>query len=85
MNWTVELTTDQVISFVQQMPPEDKRIVLLAIAKQAGTNRAARMDYAEAQLRRLSASRELDWDAMTEAERERFVDNLIHEDRACGR
>ena len=35
MNLTVELTTDQIIDFVQQMPPEEKRIVLLALAEQA--------------------------------------------------
>lgn len=83
MNLTVELTTDQVIDFVQQIPPEEKREVLLALAEQAETSRAERMEYAEAQFRKLCASRGLDWDAMTEAERENFVDDLIHEDRGC--
>ena len=83
MNLTLELTTDQVISLIQQIPPEEKRSVLLALAEQAETNRAARMDYAEEQFRKLCASRELDWDTMTEAERENFVDDLIHEDREC--
>ena len=46
-------------------------------------DRAARMAYAEAQLRQLCTSRGLDWDAMTEVEREDFVDDLIHEDREC--
>ena len=52
----------------------------------AGTElpkRTALMDYAELQLRRLCASRELNWDAMTEDEREAFVDTLIHDDRKC--
>ena len=65
------------------MPPEEKRAVLLALAEQIETNQAARMDYAEAQFRKLCASRELNWDAMTEAARENFVDDLIHEDREC--
>ncbi|MXZ11538.1 MAG: hypothetical protein F4Y79_19110 [Gemmatimonadetes bacterium] len=51
--------------------------------EQAEVNRTARMDYAEAQFRKLCASRGLDWDTMTEAERENFVDDLIHEDREC--
>ena len=80
---TVELTTDQVIDFVQQIPPEEKREVLLALAEQAETSRAERMAYAEAQFRKLCASRELNWDTMTEAERENFVDDLIYEDREC--
>ena len=78
MNLTVELTTDQVIGLVQQMPPKDKRAVLLALAEQAEVNRTARMGYAEAQFRKLCASRGLNWDTMTEAERENFVDDLIH-------
>ena len=44
-------------------------------------DRAARMDYAEVQFRQLCTSRGLDWDAMTETERENFVDDLIHKDR----
>jgi len=78
MNLTVEFTTDQIVGFIQKMPPEEKRAVLLALAEQAEANRAARLDYAEAQFRKLCASRGLDWDTMTEAERENFVDDLIH-------
>ena len=83
MNLTVELTTDQVIDFVQQIPPEEKRAVLLALAAQAEVNRTERMAYAEAQFQKLCASRGLNWDTMTEVERENFVDDLIHEDREC--
>ena len=83
MNLTVELTTDQVVGFVQQMPAEERRALLLAIAEQAAANREARMDRAEAQLRQLCTERGLDWDRMTETEREDFVDDLIHEDREC--
>ena len=81
MNLTLELTTDQVISLIQQIPPEEKRSVLLALAEQAEANQAARMDYAEAQFRKLCVSRGVNWDTMTEAERENFVDDLIHENR----
>ena len=83
MNLTVELTTDQIVGFVQQMPAEERRALLLAIAEQAAANREARIDYAEAQLQQLCTDRGLDWDAMTEVERENFVDDLIHEDREC--
>jgi hypothetical protein len=81
MNLTVELTTDQVVGFVQQMPAEERRALLLAIAEQAAANREARIDRAETQFRQLCADRGLDWDTMTEAERENFVDDLSHEDR----
>lgn len=47
--------------------------------------RAALMDYVEARFRELCASRNLDWDMMTDEERINFVDDLIHEDRECVR
>ena len=83
MNLTVELTTDQVVGFVQQMPAEERRALLLAIAEQAAANREARIDHAETRFRQLCTARGLDWDRMTETERENFVDDLIHEDREC--
>ena len=67
----------------QQIPTEERRALLLAIAEQAAANREAHIDHAEAQLRQLCTDRGLDWDAMTEAERENFVDDLLHEDREC--
>ena len=83
MNLTVELTTDQIVSFVQQMPPGERQALLLKIAEQAAANGEARMADAEAQFRRLCAERGLNWDTMTESERENFVDDVIHEDREC--
>jgi hypothetical protein len=83
MNLTVELTTDQVVGFVQQMPPEEKRAVLLAIAEKAEASRVERMNKAYTQFRQLCATRGLNWDTMTEMERENFVDDLMHEDREC--
>ena len=80
MNLTVELTTDQVVSFVQQMPPEAQQALLLTIAEQAAANKDSRMARTEIQFRRLCAARGMDWDTMSEAERENFVDDLVHED-----
>lgn len=47
MNLTLELTTEQIIDLVQQMPPEEKLTVLKALAKEARAGRAERMKYAE--------------------------------------
>ena len=80
---SVELTDDQVIELIKNMPPERRRAALLALAEDARTRREARLEFAEAQLRRVSAERGQDWDAMTEKEREAFVDGLVHEDRQC--
>ena len=83
MNATIKLTTEQVIDFIQQMPPKEKRAVLIALAEKASMGEEERMKYAESQVRQLCASRGLNWQTMTEEEREDFIDDLVHEDREC--
>lgn len=80
MNATIRLTTEQVIDFIQQMPPKEKRAVLVALAERSSVGQEERMKYAETQVRQLCASRGLNWDTMTEEEREDFIDDLVHED-----
>jgi hypothetical protein len=80
---TLELTNNQVIELVKQLSPEHKRVVLLTLAEDARAQGEARLEYAEAQLRRLCTERGLSWDIMTEDEREAFIDDLVHEDRLC--
>ena len=83
MNATIELTTEQLIDFIDQMPPKEKRAVLIALAERTRVGEKERMKYAESQVRQLCASRGLNWDTMTEEEREDFIDDLVHEDREC--
>lgn len=79
----LEVTDAQIIELVKQLPPERKRAVLLALAKESDREREERLEYAQTQLQRLSAERGLDWNAMSEEERETFIDELVHEDRQC--
>ena len=79
MSGTTELATDQ------EVLSKDKQLIRRDTINQTDAERKALMDYAEAQLRKLSASRGLDWDRMSDEERIDFVDDLIHEDRACKR
>jgi hypothetical protein len=79
----VEFTTDQIVDLVLQLPSERKHEVLLALAAKSQAGRNQRMEIAEQQLRRLCAARGLDWDRMSEDEREALADELIHEDRSC--
>ena len=73
-------TDEQVISLVRQLPAARKRAALLALAQEAQARRDERMRESEAQLRRLCAERGLDWDRLSEEEREEFVDRLLHEE-----
>lgn len=79
----LEVTDAQIIELVKQLPPERKRSVLLALAKESDREREERLEYAQTQLRRLCAERGLDWNAMSEEDRETFIDELVHEDRQC--
>jgi len=48
------------------------------------SSREERLAFAEGQLRRACNERGLNWDAMSAEERETFIDDLVHDDRACG-
>ena len=79
----LELTDQQVVDLVSQLPTKRKRTALVALASEAATRRDERMQLTEAQLRRLCAERGQDWDQLSEDEREVFIDDLVHEDRPC--
>ena len=85
MELTVNLTIEQVIDFLQQIPPEEKFAVLTTLAEQAHAEHAEQIKYGEAKMRKICAERGLDWDTMTEEERMDFIDNIVHEDRECNR
>ena len=78
---SVTLTNDQVVELVQQLPPTQRRLVLLSLASDAQARRAERMTYAEDRLREVAAARGLTWDDLDEDAREGFIDDLLHEER----
>ena len=80
----LELTDQQVVDLVNQLPTNRKRTALVALASEATTRQDERMQLAEAQLRRLVAERGRNWEQLSEDEREVFIDELVHEDRPCG-
>ncbi len=82
---TLELTDQQVVELLKQLPPERKWEALLTLAADAQAGRDRRMQFAEEHIRRLCAERNLNWDNMSQTQREEFIDDLVHEDRPCGR
>ena len=76
---TLSLTDEQVVQLVKQLPPQSKQRVLadLTAERDQWWERAAR--EGERDMRQLAAARGLNWDAMPEAQREAFVDELLHE------
>jgi hypothetical protein len=79
----LELSEAQVVDLVKQLPPDRQREALVALAEGAAQRREELTQIAEEQLRRVAGDHGLDWDKMSEEEREAFVDDLVHEDRRC--
>lgn len=77
---TMALTNSQVVDLVRQLPPLPKRAALFSLAREAAPQRINHMAYAEAQLRATAVARGLDWNTLSEDEREQFVDDLLHEE-----
>lgn len=78
---TLNLTEEQVIQLLEQLPPDRRTEILVRIAKDAGRFREENLKKGEEQLRRLAAARGLEWEKLNEEQRIALVDDLIHEDR----
>ncbi|MFN6535349.1 MAG: hypothetical protein RM021_003100 [Nostoc sp. EkiNYC01] len=76
---SLQLNTEQIISLVKQLAIPEQRMILQAIKAEQDSWWQNRLDYGELQMRSLSTTRGLNWDIMTEQEREEFIDNILHE------
>jgi len=76
---TVTLTDDQVVQLVKQLPPQSKRRVLSDLTAERDQWWQTAASEGENDMRRLATARGLNWDTMTETQREAFVDDLLHE------
>ncbi len=81
MELTIKLTTEQIIDFIQQLPGEEKLTVVRALAKESLPRRTERMKYLESKVREVCTERGLDWDTLTDEERQDFINDVVHEDR----
>ena len=76
---TLSLTDEQVLQLVKQLPPQAKKRVLTDLTAERDNWWQAAARHGEEDMRRLAKTRGLDWEAMSEAQREAFVDDLLHE------
>ena len=79
------LEDEQVIALIRQLPPEKRRKIIFDLAAEVAREREALRGKTEDRLRQLAAERGLAWDQMNDDQRLSFVDDLVHEDRRCGR
>lgn len=74
----LELPEAQVLKLVRQLSPEGKRAALHELIP--GLDELdALVDYGDIHIRALCAERGVDWDTLTESQRMRWVDTLLHE------
>jgi hypothetical protein len=76
---TLTLSDQQVVELVKQLPPDSKRAVLDALIGERELWWNMTVSQGEERLRNLASQRGLDWDNLPEAEREKLVDDLLHE------
>ena len=78
------LTLDErermVVEAYRQLSPERRRAVLLAMAGGDAEAWKRHRQEGEVRLRRIAAERGIDWDALGDAQKLDFVNDLMHED-----
>lgn len=75
---TLEVPESQVVEWVQRLSPVAKQSVLRALIPRLDELEAL-VDYGSQRMRSLCAKRGLDWDGLTEHERQQLIDELLHE------
>jgi len=76
---TLSLTDEQVVQLVKQLPPQSKQRVLADLTSERDQWWQTAAREGETDLRGLASARGLDWNSMSEDQREALVDNLLHE------
>lgn len=76
----VNLSNEQVVELVKQLPVEQQMEVFRLLLLQQWGKWESLSRYGSDKARLVAQERGYDWDAMTEEEREAFIDNVVHED-----
>ena len=80
---TLELTNEQVIKLVNQLPPDQQESLFKYLFMKRWETWVDLSHYGVERVRIAATQRGRNWDTLTEDEREVFIDDLIHEDRQC--
>ena len=77
----LDLSNEQVIELVKQLPRTQKEEVLKILLTQPWDSWEKLTHDSTDKARYATAKRGRDWDLMTEDEREIFIDEVLHEDQ----
>ncbi len=70
----------QVLDIISTLSTDRRRLVLYELARDSEDAWQRNTAYAEQQIRTLAGKRGQDWDRMNDEQRQRFVDDLLHEE-----
>ncbi|MEA5478484.1 hypothetical protein VB774_12720 [Pseudanabaena galeata UHCC 0370] len=79
----LQLDDEQVIELVNQLSNEKQLRLYKLLIKKRCDRWIELSNIGQTGARRAASDRGLDWDLLTEDEREDFVNDLVHEDRVC--
>jgi predicted Fe-S protein YdhL (DUF1289 family) len=74
----LQVPESQVVEWVKQMSPDAKQAIIKALLPELDRLELL-VDYGEARMREICRQRGLDWNSLSEAERQAFIDTLFHE------
>jgi len=77
---TLTLSNEQVVEMVKQLPIELQTELFRFLLLQQWGKWEQLSRYGADQARLITQERGLDWDKMTEEERENLIDDLVHKD-----
>jgi hypothetical protein len=75
---TLEVPETQVVEWVRQLSPAAKQAVLQVLIPRLSEFETL-VDYGSERMRELCAKRGINWDSLTEDEREQLIDKVLHE------
>jgi hypothetical protein len=77
---TLTINDDQILALVRQLPNDRKAWLLRALVSDYWPRWVELTEYAGQRVRAVATTRDKDWDRMSEAERESFIDQIVHEE-----
>jgi hypothetical protein len=82
---TLMLTNEQVVALAKQLPVEWRETLFRDLLSEEWGIWTRLHSAGQDAARNAAARRGTDWDKMTEEQREALIDQIVHEDRPCGR
>ncbi|GAB4543566.1 MAG: hypothetical protein Kow0063_36820 [Anaerolineae bacterium] len=75
---TLTVAESQIIEWIRQLSPQTKQAVLRVLIPELDKLEVL-VDYGTERMRQLCAARGMDWDSLSEEERQQLIDELLHE------